>query len=304
MAKFLGKQLQEIDPRPPVHDYKEILAINLGAVDLERLRRQKHGLGSELTKLRQRAFVELAKIFWSFKDGMKADFPMAEVKAAVNASSDPWLTLVESLEGIISEYADQTEFEANMREDLDIPLRIADGTMRVRAAGDLSRPQEAHEHFFQELTTGLVLWSQFIELVHRVYEQQFGVKMPAEALIRTLKSNIFLNIAISLGRSSALAERAFFLKVKKKDGKLDRVCINTQKFELLERNGVFIPRMKDDLEEEVGDLFYEKFRQLGLKSTCPASQVEGEDGLIIKEFANWIVELFCEIYVPRVCGKA
>ncbi|MEK9160056.1 MAG: hypothetical protein AAB383_04985 [Patescibacteria group bacterium] len=301
MSKYLGKQLLEIDERKPSLNPKEVLAMDLSkasqAIDKKISRDGEINTG-ELKEIRARVLMELTRSFWAEKEAFETYFPHDELETRLKNSE----SLVGTIFAVVSNHLEQEFKEAAgklvEREDLSLPLWIAE--ISVRHAKALAGQDEISifQFFLDGIIAGTSISLQFAQLMHLVYEKQYGRKMKVEEMQTALRSQPFLNTAVFLGMSGVHAEHAFFERVKVDDSHCVR-GFDPNQFELLDRGGLSILKMKASTEASVQTEF--KKHNHGNKGTCPALHIQGNDQSALKEYVAWLSEVLCRHYVPLVC---
>lgn len=297
MTKYLARQIGDIDQRLPLIDHEAALKIDPVEVENRpKLRGTPVEFAEELILLKRKSLMEITRIFWSFQERIKASFPHDQVQEHMGRVSDPWMMLVNCIASYLTYFVRLTEIEMAQEEGLQVMFQLVDKALHIEAIHKDEQYFGLVDLFYSEMRTGVSIWAQFIELVPRVYQNQFGRQITEEEYKGVIQSNVFITVAVSMGLSSAPGERVLFNSVRAIDPALRRSRLTPECFEFIERRGALILKMKDATNAHVREDFAENGVALDPKSQCPAVHVRGEDGVVLKEFATWICELFAKQY--------
>ncbi len=309
MTRFLGAQLARMDIDRMEVPEEELAKLDLTKISfielMQMARRAPNEFDKESEKIRRKFFMVFSEIFWAQKEEIKSGFPNSEeTRDQFMANPRPFLVMVRMISRHLG------AFVFNAANQLFVDPRTRDVLMLVQ--NDLDRDKDAkgharmplNAHFYTELVSGMNQVCLYAELVHQLYEAKHGTRMPPELLKATLRSSFFKNIALSMARGGIFLERPFFTHTYgREEGQI--ASFNLDAFDLVERRGIALPVLKEDIESSVqAQVDFNKDAE-GKSGMCPASIAgeSGNSGAIIKEFTDWVSELLCEHYVPIVCAE-
>ena len=302
MAEYLGKQLLEVDPRKPDLDPKKVAAIDLQeeSIALEAKSERNGAIPlAELKGVKLRMLMEMTQRLWADKKGFEADFPHAALEANLGRSGIPLFTIFIDLEAYLRKKTNDMRQKLLMEPDLNLALVLADIGVRHEKVLGGYQEVDIFQHFHEGLVAGTIFCLQLAQLMHRVYEKQYQRKMNTEEMEAALRSHPFLNTAVSLGMSGSVAEHVFIQQVRRRSPQ-DLAHFDPGQFEIINRAGLSILRMKAEagIKLKKGS---SEMEARGVKGTCPALHVKGEEQSVLREYAAWLSEVLCRHYVPLVC---